>query len=263
MTQELRHFKLGVLFSVFAAMLSFSSCSSLGSKPMKGSNAERAALLVDAAQGSLIEKDPIGAIQYLKSAQELAPKLWTIYHMRALAFQMRKMPDEALVEMKKAVDLSPENPYAMNTYGKFLLDSGKLPEAEKYLQMAANDRTFRESYKANTSLGILNYRRGLLEAAEKNFSLAVNDDPANSCIAYYYQGHILVKKGKLSEATQTYERASNKLCAAFVDAHYALGLVYEKSRKYDLARKKYLDISQNFPESSYSDQAIVKLKKIP
>jgi Tfp pilus assembly protein PilF len=260
MAQEFR--KLGIYLAVFGLVLA-SSCSSGQKNGKRGSKEERAALLVDAAQGALMEKDPIGALQYLKAAEDLAPKLTSIYHMRALAFQARKMPEEALLEMKKAVDLDPKNSYSNNTYGKFLMDAGRLDEAEGFLTKAAEDTTFRESYKSRTSLGILQYRKNLLDLAEKNFTLAVNDDPANSCIAYYYKGHILAKNSKLTEASQMYEKASSKLCAAFVDAHYALGLAYEKTRRYDLARKKYLDISQNFPESTYSEQAMQKLKKIP
>lgn len=248
---------------LFILMFCILGCSTGEKQSMKGSKKDRASHLVDAAQGALMERDPIGALQYLKAAEEMAPDLPTIYHVRALAFQDRKMIDESLVEMKKAVELDPNNSYSNNTYGKFLMDAGQYKLAEVYLRKAAEDTTFRESYKARTSLGMLYYKLNNLELADKNLVTAINDDPGNACIAYYYRGHILVKKGQLTDASKMYEKASTRLCSAFVDAHFALGLVYEKNRNYDLARKKYLDISQNFPDSNYSTQAIQKLRKIP
>ena len=258
MTRELKPLLFFALIFALGA-----GCATSSPSVKKGSKEERAALMVNAAQGSLIEHDPIGAMQYLQAAEDLAPELPSIYHMRALAYQARKMNDAALGEMKKAVALDPHNSYSNNTYGKFLMDAGNLGDAEIYLTRAAEDRTFREAYKARTSLGILHYRKGLFEQAGKDLTLAINDDPSNACIAYYYQGHVFVKQGDLNAATKSYEKASSKLCAAFVDAHYALGLAYEKEHRFDLARKKYLDISQNFPDSTYSEQAIQKLKKIP
>ncbi len=224
---------------------------------------ERAQLLIEAANGSLMENDPIGALQFLQQAEDLDPKYAPIYHAKALAYTVRKDFPTALKEMKKSVDLDPENPYALNTYGKFLMDAGRGDEAEVPLLKAGNNPTFRESYKANSSLGILYYRRGEIEKADGRFQKAINDDAANACIAYYYRGHILVRKNQIPEAEKLYERATQKQCAAFADAHLALGMMYERQGKYDEARKKYLELKQNFPEAKASESAMERLKKLP
>lgn len=237
-------------------------CAS-GPKKKEPSERERVALYVDAAQAAIVEKDPVGAMQFLKSAEEIDPNYAPIYHARAMAYTMRKQDAEALLDMKHAVELDPKNSYSNNTYGKMLLDAGRVNEAEQHLKVAATDPTFRESYKARTSLGILYYRQNRMDEADRSFEQASNEDPANSCIAYYYRGHIAVKRNQLSQAAQYYDRASSKLCAGFADAHFALGLVHEKSRRFDLARKKFLDVSQNFPEAPVSEQAVNHLKKIP
>lgn len=221
---------------------------------------DRVVALIEAAQAALIEKDPIGALQFLKSAEEAEPGFAPIYHTRAMAFHMRKDFTKAIEEMKKCVELDPSNSYSNNSLGKMLMDAGKGAEAEKYLLKAAQDPTFRESFKAKTSLGILHYRLGNLAQADVYLEKATDDDPVNSCIAYYYRGHIALKKDKLKTAQDFYARASKKFCAGFPDAHYALGLVFEKSRQVDAARKKYLEIKQNFPESAQSEQAMERLK---
>lgn len=223
---------------------------------------ERAQLLIEAANGSLMENDPIGALQFLQRAEELDSKYAPIYHAKALAYSVRKDFPMALQEMKKSVDLDPENPFALNTYGKFLLDAGRLDEAEAPLLKAGNNPTFREAFKANSNLGILYYRKGDMERADQRFIRAINDDAANACIAYYYRGHIQVKKSQLLEAEKLYERATQKQCAAFADAHLALGMMYERQGKNDDARKKYLEMKQNFPEAKASDAAMERLKRL-
>ena len=219
--------------------------------------------MVEAANASMIEGDPIGALQFLKSAEDLDPSLASIYHAKALAFNMRKDLPQALKEMKKAVDLDPKSSAANNTYGKLLLDAGKYAEAETYLKRAAEDPTFRESFKARTSLGMLYYRQNKLDLADSQLERASFDDPNNSCIAYYYRGHVAMKRGQNADAVKFYERATQKLCAGFADAHFALGVAYEREKKWDEARKKYLEVKQNFSESKAAEQAMQRLSKLP
>jgi type IV pilus assembly protein PilF len=234
----------------------------LDGKPIK-SPRERAQLLIEAADGSLTEGDPIGALQFLARAESLDPKYAPIYHAKALAYAYRKDYPSALREMKKSVGLDPENPYALNTYGKFLLDAGRLDEAEPLLKKAGDNPVFRESFKANTNLGILYYRRGDYDRANRRFQKSINDDPAHSCIAYYYQGHLAVRAKDLEKALSLYERATEKQCAAFADAHLAVAMMDERLGKNDDARKKYLEIRQNFPDSKAAETAMERLKKIP
>ncbi len=252
---------------ILAFSLLLAGCATPAQHPLDGnpikSPRERAQLLIEASNGSLMEGDPIGALQFLARAEELDPKYAPIFHAKALAYAYRKDFPASLREMKKSIDLDPENPYALNTYGKFLLDAGRLEESEPALIKAGDNPVFRESFKANTNLGILYYRKGDFERADQRFQRAINDDPINSCIAYYYRGHLMVRKGMLPEAAKLYERATQKQCAAFADAHLALGMMYERQGKLDDARKKYLEIRQNFPDSKTSETAMERLKKIP
>jgi type IV pilus assembly protein PilF len=253
---------------ILAFLLLLAGCATSPSQhPLDGtpikSPRERAQLLIEASNGSLMEGDPIGALQFLTKAEELDPKYPPIYHAKALAYEYRKDFTSALREMKKSVDLDPENPYALNTYGKFLLDAGRIEEAEPFLTKAGDNPVFRESYKANTNLGILLYRKGDFDRADQRFQKAINDDPINACIAYYYRGHLVVRKGQVQEAAKLYERATQKQCAAFADAHLAVGMMSERLGKTDEARKKYLEIRQNFPDSKAAEAAMERLKKIP
>ena len=188
------HLRLASRITIFtAATLIFAGCASSSGPqqhPLDGTPTktprERAQLLIEASNGSLMEGDPIGALQFLTRAEELDPAYSPIYHAKALAYAYRKDFPSALREMKHAIDLDPTNPYAQNTYGKFLLDAGRLDEAEPQLKKAGDNPTFRESFKANTNLGILYYRKNDFDLADTRFQRAINDDPVNSCIALLF-----------------------------------------------------------------------------
>lgn len=255
--------RIATLTLLSTVFLTLAGCSSAGKPASKLSDRQRALYLVEAARGSLIESDPIGALQYLKAAEQADPETPEIYHVQALAFEMRKERGLALESMAKCVRLEPNNSSSNNTYGKLLLDAGRNAEAETYLKKAASDQTFREAYKAKTSLGMLYYRQGQTALADQFLERATNDDPINACIAYYYRGHIAMKSGRLQQATGFYEKASTKHCAGFADAHLALGISYERNQRYDLARKKFVEVQQNFPSTPLSDQAMQRLKRIP
>ena len=144
-----------------------------------------------------------------------------------------------------------------------LLDSGNYHDAEAPLLKAASDPSYADAYKPHSNLGILFYRRGQFVPAQKYLNQAVAEAPARACIAHYYLGHIQLKQGKFSEATRSYDRATQNFCTNFADAHLALGIAYERNKQYDLARKKFLDIKINFPNSQIAEQAMDRLTYLP
>lgn len=239
------------------------ACAAPGSRPKELTETERARLFVEVANGALVEGDAIGALENLARAERIDSSLPELHHSRALAYYMKKENDKALDSARVAVKLKPDYSQANNTLGKFLIDEGKYAEAEAPLLSAAKDPLNREAYKANTNLGILYYRTGKYSIAAKHLDKAVDEAPAAACIAYYYRGHLKLKDGHVREATREYEKATEKFCAGFADAHFALGIAHERDRNYDQARKVFLSIKQNFPNSKIAEQAMTRLKHLP
>lgn len=227
------------------------------------SQTERARLIVEAANGALVEGDPTGALQHLAKAEEEDPELPELYHSKALAYFAKKDSQTALKAVKKALELKPEYTDANNTMGKLLMDGGYYGEAEKYFLKAAKDPLYREAYKVHTHLGILYYRRGEDSKSLIHLNKAVEEAPLQACIAYYYKGHVSLRSGKFQEALKEYDRATQKFCAQFAEGHLALGMLYERNKEYDRARKKFLDIKQRFPDTKVAEQAMDRLKFLP
>jgi Tfp pilus assembly protein PilF len=240
----------------------------------KDSPEEKAQLFLEAAAAAKGEGDATGALQYLVEAERLNPKLPEVYHLRSIVLNMKHEPALSIAAARRALELRPNYSDAMNTLGRLLMENANsgVPagqalaeqlEAEKWLTRAASDLYYRDAWKPRTNLGILHYRKGEDAVALESFTKAVDSAPAQACIAHYYIGHIRLKSGAFLEAARSYDRATQKFCAGFADAHLAEGVALERAREYDKARKKFLEITRNFPNSAVSEQAVARLKNIP
>ncbi len=209
------------------------------------------------------ENDYASTFQNLDKAKEFDSSLPEIDHPPGTHFLPKKEMERALYFAKKSIELKPDYSDANNTVGKFLLDMGRSEEAVPYLQKAAGDVKYQDAYKPLTNLGILYYRKGDFEQSKNHFKKAALTDANRSCVASYYLGHLSMRTGKLQDAVQNYDRATRRFCGAFADAHLALGIAYQRGKQFDLARKKFLDLKQRFPETSVAEQAMKHLRELP
>ncbi len=248
-------------------MLLFVSCATTQTsedEPRKNlSKHDKAMLHLQVANAAIMEGDIAAAFQNLKAAEELDSNIPEIFHSRAVAYSLKKELPAAIAAARKALEIRPSFTKAANTLGKLLMDNGSLNEAEKYLLQASADETNNEAFKADTNLGILYYRKSEYKKAEKFLNRAILQGKLGSCVAHYYRGHLALKDGKFQNAITDYEKATQKVCANFGEAHLALGIAYERNHELEKARKKFLSIDQTFPKSKVAEQALIRLKAIP
>jgi len=249
---------------VAACLTLLAGCATGGDETRrKLSGMERARLLVEVANGALMEGDPVGALQNLSAAEQLDGSLPELFHTKALALATRHDRAGALQAAEKAVSLRPDYAEANNTLGRLLIDDNQLARAEAPLMKAARDALYRESYKAETNLGILYYRNGKYKKSVARLDRAILLSPQVSCIAYYYRGHIKMRESRVLEAVDDYQRASQKICGKFADAHLALGIAHERNGEVFKARRKYLDLTEHFAASPAARQAMERLRRLP
>jgi Tfp pilus assembly protein PilF len=246
-----------------ACALALTACASSETKKKEPTPTETARMLIDVANGAILEGDATGALENLFRAEKFDSKLPELYHSEAIAFYMKHDLDTALEKARKAVALNPGYADANNTLGKLLIDKGQGEEAIPYLTKAADNPLYREAFKPLTNLGIIYYRRGNYEQSDYYLSRAITESPDRSCVAFYYRGHIRLHDSRFKDALSDYDHAGKKVCAGFADAHLAMGIAYERSKQYELARKKYLEIESRFPNTPYADQAMNHLRSIP
>jgi Tfp pilus assembly protein PilF len=240
------------------------SCATLDSpKPTKLTSAQKAEIMVQAAFAAVQEGDPTGALQALVQAEELSPKSPNVHHVKAIAYFTKKLMPQAIASAKRAVELDPKFSDGHNTLGRILLETGDSKGAEAALLKSANDPLYRDAFKSRINLGILNYNLGKFPSARTYFDSAIQESPTGACIAYYYRGNLLIKQNRVNEAIKDYDQATKKLCTHFTDAHLALGIAYQRNGQNDKAKRKFLSISELFPDTPAADQAMNLLKDIP
>jgi Flp pilus assembly protein TadD len=199
----------------------------------------------------------------LQQAEALNPNDPELHHVRALAFLNRREISTALASITRAHELAPQDSAISTTLGKILMDAGKRLEAEKVLIQPANDALYRESYRARTNLAILYQQRGDLAAAREQLDRAVNEAPRDACHAYYFRSQMELKEGQLREALKDLEHATTQVCGPFAEAHLAVGVALTRSHRYDLARKKFVEVSQRFKGSESAEKALENLRYLP
>jgi len=238
-------------------------CASSGGKTKEYTNTEKARMLVEIANGSLVEGDPTGALQNIFKAERFDSSLPELYHTKALALFAKRDLISAVEAARKAVKMQPNFSDASNTLGKLLLDLGKYDEAVGPLTRAANDPLYRETYKSWTNLGILKYKTGEYIQSEVFLNRAIQESPSNACVAYFFRGQIKDKDFRLDEAIADYGEATKRQCSRFGDAKLALGMSYQKSKQYEEARKTFLEIQKLYPNTKLAENAIHQLRNLP
>lgn len=252
-----------------ALILGLGACASTqrspsGSGPRKElTHTERARMMIEIANSALVEGDAIGALENLLNAEKEDSKLPELYHSKALAYYLKHDVQTAIAQARKAVELKPDYSDANNTLGKLLIDAGQSEMAIEPLTNASRDPIYRDVHKPLTNLGIIYYRRGSYDLAEKSFSRAIQESPDRACVAYYYRGHLKLRESRFSDAQGDYDNAGKRSCTGFADARLALGIAYERSKQYELARKTFVEVSNRFPNTKVAEQAMKHLRFLP
>jgi Tfp pilus assembly protein PilF len=243
-------------------VLSLSACAT--SSPTEKSANDRLATYLEASSSALTAHDFAGALSYAMQAEKIDPSSSPVQHIKALIFAARGDRTTAIACARKALELDPKSSAVGNTLGKLLLDEGRGSEAEPYLLMAARDPLNREAYKAWTNLGIYYYRKKEYSSAANAMDQAINAEPQNACVAFYYRGHIRMSEGKLREAIRDYDSSTRNFCAEFADGRLALGIAYERDRQFEKARRTYLEIIDRFKDNpQIAESATQHLKYLP
>ncbi len=255
---QLRHRSL--VFAVLGlATFLITSCATLTG----ASRRERASQWVALAANAVDEGDASAALQYLSEAEKLHSEAPSLHHIRSLAYSLRKDLPAALFEARLAHEQAPSDSSVATTLGKVLMESGLESEAERVLLPAANNPLYADSYRARTNLAIILMKRGEKVAAREQLDRAINEAPGRACHAHYFRSQLLQEQGRLREALRDLDAATQRVCASFAEAHLAIGIALTQSRDYARARRKFIEVSQRFPGTDFSDRAMENLRYLP
>lgn len=139
------------------------------------------------------------AVTYSKAIDQLTGaenNNWVYYYFRGICEERSKNWDKAELDMKKALELKPEQPHVLNYLGYSWIDRGlHLDEAMKMIKRAVDQRPD-DGYIVD-SLGWAYYRIGNYQEAVKNLERAIDLKPEDPTIndhlgdAYWRVGRTL------------------------------------------------------------------------
>ncbi len=163
------------------------------------------------AMGDILrqEKKYGEAVSAYDNAIKFAPtgktENWAIYYTRGIAAERNKNWDQAERDLRKALELQPNEPSVLNYLGYSYLDRGvKLPEARKLIESAYQQRP-NDGYIID-SYGWALYMNGEYEKALINLEKAVESTPSDGTINEHL-GDVYWKVGRRNEARFQWQRS--------------------------------------------------------
>lgn len=246
----------------FLTGLHLSGCASLQGHPDKKSPAEMAQLYVELGTQAYLRGDFARAVEDLRNALTHDSKNAIAHNHLGLAYYGLDRKQLALEEVKKAVSLNPLYSDALINLGLFAADERDFSKARGYFNKALENLEYRYRHRALTNLAQVAIQESKISEA-KNYlykSLQANPD---FCTTHFLLGTVQMRENQPQLALESFKRSIASTCAANIEGHYQLGLAYIKNRDYSKARKQFVFLLQEYPQSKQAKSAGEQLKYIP
>lgn len=198
--------------------------------------------------------EPQMAIDDLKKAIELDPKLADAHFSLGTAYHQMDMAEQATIEFEKTVEIDPSNVKAHIYLAQDYAAAGENKKVIKHLSMAAElDDTNAEVLR---SLGAMQLKYGGdsgIKAAQEALAKAVKLKSDDAEILMNY-GYTLYLDRLFNEAIDNFTKAI-EIQANYPEAHYNLALAYKAARKYDLAKQHWQKVMSLVPGTPMADKS--------
>ncbi len=192
------------------------------------------------------------ACEYFTKAIELMPDNPEAYYNYGYALELENRTEEALDQMKKALDVDPNHIFARGSLdtltGIQLYENGKIQEAAERLHEVV--RHFPEQSRASHYLGLIALNRRQMDSAISHFSNAIKANPGYA-EAHVNLGIALAGKKEYAQADEAFSEAL-KIKPNLVKAHYNYAAsLYLQHRDEEAVEEltKTLEIDPNFKQA--------------
>jgi type IV pilus assembly protein PilF len=194
------------------------------------------------------------ALSSLSQAVLYLPDSTQAWNNLGLAYAARQETPKAIDAWKHALKIDPRFSDARNNLGAMYLAQNKLKEAEKELTIVAEDSVYANLFQTHFNLGLLYLKQNKNLQAEQQLLLSVQNNEQN-CAGWFQLGVMHKRQGDTARATQELKKSIGGTCFKNPEAHYELADMYLKSDQVPLAKAKYLELIQFFPETDFARQA--------
>ena len=189
-----------------------------GGGPAPLTTEERVSAQLDLARGYLENRDYSRARAPLKRALEIDPRSVEALVLTAVLNQAEDDFDLAEQHYRSALRVDPDDPQALNNYGRFLYGQKRYAEAVEPLRKLVRNTNYRARSQAYENLGLAELRLGNLASAKEAFgrALLLNRTQARSSLELadlaYAQGDFAVAQEHYDGFRQNARQTPRSLC---------------------------------------------------
>ena len=125
----------------------------------------------------LAEGQPQNALADLRHALEMDPDNAAAHEAIAVLYEKFGMADKAAKHYRRALELQPDDARLLNNYGLFLCQRGDYDAGLERLARAADNKLYAQRWKAMTNAGLCALKAGRLAEAETWLRRALQLEP--------------------------------------------------------------------------------------
>lgn len=195
------------------------------------------------------------ALIALKKAEQMDPENPAIENNLALVYYARERFELAETHIRKAISLNNKYSDARNNLSAILLELGKYQEAAKEAKIVMNDLTYPNPEKPWVNYGLALFKMNDFNGAKNAFAKAV-DYQRDSCEAQSNYGRALYELKDYRKASDALDRAIG-FCqrTQFDEPHYYSALSYYQLGEVDKAKSRLDEVIKFYPNGKYIDKA--------
>lgn len=224
-------------------------------------SAQRSRAAIHAQLGSTYFKHGQMAIakdEFERSAS-IDPNYDAAYSGLGLVYSALGINDKAELNMKKALQLDPENSENHNNYGAFLCSNGKFKESVVEFKKALANPLYQTPDLALMNAGDCSFKAGDRAGAESFLGQAIDRDPMN-WTAHVRLGEIKLKKGELNQARNIAKMIMKNMDPPSPEALAFAIKTAKASGNEDDAASYEMFLSNHYPESREAKALITDAK---
>ena len=192
----------------------------------------------------------------LEKAKRFAPNLVQVHTAFAHYFDSVGEPEQAISSYENALSIDGNDADTLNNYGVFLCKQKKYQSAEKHILKAIVQPSYLLVSKSYENLALCQLKARNFNKAELYFEKAISHSP-NSASSLLHMIRLQYAKSDFPLALvylKRYEKASRRFSA---DALSLAFKIYEKSRKYSIAKNYAGMLVKMFPNSYEAKQYLL------
>ena len=140
-------------------------------------HSEASVINTQLAVGYIQRQDYSAAENKLEKAMEQDPENVDAYKMMAYLYAVLGLIDKAGEKYQEALELSPDDPDLLNSYGAFLCANDRLEEAQEQFKIAYSNPFYNKLYLAQSNAGSCYVKQGEYKKAEPLLRKSLRTQP--------------------------------------------------------------------------------------